>query len=114
MRAKSGGGDPSAIESAIQNLRRNCVELEGAVAIPSNPSPKDVSDIAAMFGYTWRASCMVGITVSQIGEFGFVLLSRAEYMGLLPFRLYLLLLGTSTLSLIATPLVYNLGRRLRA
>ena len=48
MRAKSGGGDPSAIESAIQNLRRNCVELEGAVAIPSNPSPKDVSDIAAM------------------------------------------------------------------
>ena len=48
MRAKSGGGDTSAIDSAIQNLRRNCVELEGAVAIPSNPSPKDVSDIAAM------------------------------------------------------------------
>ena len=73
-----------------------------------------VAGVVRMFGYTWRASCMVGITVSQIGEFGFVLLSRAEYMGLLPFRLYLLLLGTSTLSLIATPLVYNLGRRLRA
>ncbi|XRB22513.1 hypothetical protein RI054_31g123650 [Pseudoscourfieldia marina] len=48
MRAKSGDGDTSAIDSAMQNLRRNCGELEGAVAIPSNPSPKDVSDIAAM------------------------------------------------------------------
>ena len=71
-----------------------------------------ISIVCRTFNYPWRTSLLVGITVSQVGEFGFVLLSRAEYFGLVSFQLYLLLLGTSALSLLTTPLVYSLGRRL--
>ncbi|PRQ54420.1 hypothetical protein RchiOBHm_Chr1g0313381 [Rosa chinensis] len=46
----------------------------------------------------------VGISLEQIGEFAFVLLSRASNLHLVEGKLYLLLLGTTALSLVG----YNL------
>lgn len=50
----------------------------------------------------------VGISLAQIGEFAFVLLSRASNLHLIEGKLYLLLLGTTALSLVTTPLVFKM------
>ncbi|CAI0547153.1 unnamed protein product [Linum tenue] len=89
------------------------------------------------FGYSIRTSFHVGVLLAQIGEFAFVLLSRASTLNLVevesrsPYRfvslmsrelaipdcdlftvmqgkMYLLLLGTTALSLVTTPLLFKL------
>jgi Kef-type K+ transport system membrane component KefB len=44
---------------------------------------------------------------NQVGEFAFVLLSRASNLGLVQRKLYLLLLGTTALSIVTTPLLFR-------
>lgn len=48
------------------------------------------------------------MSLAQIGEFAFVLLSRASNLRLVEGKLYLLLLGTTALSLVTTPLLFKL------
>ncbi|KAL3839262.1 hypothetical protein ACJIZ3_023853 [Penstemon smallii] len=50
----------------------------------------------------------VGMSLAQIGKFAFVLLSRASNLHLVQGKLYLLLLGTTALSLVTTPLLFKL------
>ena len=64
--------------------------------------------VVRSFGYTTRTSLTVGISLAQVGEFSFVLLSRASALGLVQRNMYLLLLVTTALSLIATPLMFRL------
>ncbi|KDP22374.1 hypothetical protein JCGZ_26205 [Jatropha curcas] len=68
--------------------------------------------VAAMvvkaFGYGIRTSFHVGVLLAQIGEFAFVLLSRASNLHLVEGKMYLLLLGTTALSLVTTPLLFKL------
>ncbi|KAJ8429372.1 hypothetical protein Cgig2_033204 [Carnegiea gigantea] len=52
------------------------------------------------FGYSIRTSFLVGLSLAQIGEFAFVLLSRASNLHLVEGKMYLLLLGTTALSLV--------------
>mmetsp|Transcript_11576 Transcript_11576/g.53852 ORF Transcript_11576/g.53852 Transcript_11576/m.53852 type:complete len:302 (+) Transcript_11576:5649-6554(+) len=58
------------------------------------------------FGYDAKTSVVVGISMAQVGEFSFVLLARASNFGLVQRKLYLLLLGTTALSLIITPCLF--------
>ncbi|XP_038684402.1 K(+) efflux antiporter 5 isoform X2 [Tripterygium wilfordii] len=60
------------------------------------------------FGYSLRTSFHVGVLLAQIGEFAFVLLSRASNLHLVEGKMYLLLLGTTALSLVTTPLLFKL------
>ncbi|KAG2410921.1 K(+) efflux antiporter [Vigna angularis] len=60
------------------------------------------------FGYSNKTSLLVGMSLAQIGEFAFVLLSRASNLHLVEGKLYLLLLGTTALSLVTTPLLFKL------
>ncbi|CAI0398913.1 unnamed protein product [Linum tenue] len=60
------------------------------------------------FGYGIRTSFHVGVLLAQIGEFAFVLLSRASTLNLVEGKMYLLLLGTTALSLVTTPLLFKL------
>ncbi|KAJ4952532.1 hypothetical protein NE237_029364 [Protea cynaroides] len=60
------------------------------------------------FGYSVRTSLLVGILLAQIGEFAFVLLSRASNLHLVEGKMYLLLLGTTAFSLVTTPLMFKL------
>ncbi|XP_028770252.1 K(+) efflux antiporter 4 isoform X1 [Neltuma alba] len=60
------------------------------------------------FGYGNKTSILVGMSLAQIGEFAFVLLSRASNLHLVEGKLYLLLLGTTALSLVTTPLLFKL------
>ncbi|CAL5435758.1 unnamed protein product [Camellia sinensis] len=76
------------------------------------------------FSYNYKTSLLVGMSLAQIGEFAFVLLSRASNLHLVEImfeklygfppckekvgKLYLLLLGTTALSLVTTPLLFKL------
>lgn len=64
--------------------------------------------VVRSMGCTDRMAVAVGISLAQVGEMSFLLLSRASSMGLVNRHLYLLLLGTISLSLIATPLMFRL------
>ncbi|XP_062229043.1 K(+) efflux antiporter 4-like isoform X2 [Phragmites australis] len=58
-----------------------------------------VAIVVKGFGYSNKTSLLVGMSLAQIGEFAFVLLSRASSIHLIEGKLYLLLLGTTALSL---------------
>ncbi|KAL3837927.1 hypothetical protein ACJIZ3_022518 [Penstemon smallii] len=64
--------------------------------------------ITKAFGYSLRTSFIVGVSLAQIGEFAFVLLSRASNLHLVEGKMYLLLLGTTALSLVTTPVLFKL------
>ncbi|XP_015581866.1 K(+) efflux antiporter 5 isoform X2 [Ricinus communis] len=64
--------------------------------------------VTKAFGYSIRTSFHVGVLLAQIGEFAFVLLSRASNLHLVEGKMYLLLLGTTALSLVTTPLLFKL------
>ncbi|XP_068329997.1 K(+) efflux antiporter 5-like isoform X3 [Pyrus communis] len=64
--------------------------------------------VTKAFGYSFRTSFVVGVSLAQIGEFAFVLLSRASNLKLVEGKMYLLLLGTTALSLVTTPLLFKL------
>ncbi|XP_021893298.1 K(+) efflux antiporter 4 [Carica papaya] len=67
-----------------------------------------VAIVVKAFGYSNKTSLLVGMSLAQIGEFAFVLLSRASNLHLVEGKLYLLLLGTTALSLVTTPLLFKL------
>ncbi|KAL2623445.1 hypothetical protein R1flu_003650 [Riccia fluitans] len=70
------------------------------------------SGVVRAFGYGGKTSLSVGIALAQIGEFAFILLSRAQNLGLVSKKLYLLLMGTSALSLVLTPFAFKIVIRL--
>ncbi|KAG0573127.1 hypothetical protein KC19_VG151000 [Ceratodon purpureus] len=63
--------------------------------------------VVRAFGYSNKNAFLVGMSLAQIGEFAFVLLSRASNLHLIQKKLYLLLLGTTALSLVTTPLLFR-------
>ncbi|XP_047341578.1 K(+) efflux antiporter 5 [Impatiens glandulifera] len=67
-----------------------------------------VAVITKAFGYNTRTSFLVGVLLAQVGEFAFVLLSRASNLHLVEGKMYLLLLGTTALSLVTTPVLFKL------
>ncbi|KAJ4803584.1 Potassium efflux antiporter [Rhynchospora pubera] len=67
-----------------------------------------VTIVVKAFGYSIRTAFVVGLSLAQIGEFAFVLLSRASHLNLVEAKMYLLLLGTTALSLVTTPLIFKL------
>eukprot|EP00271_Cylindrocystis_brebissonii_P007961 TRINITY_DN2193_c0_g2_i1.p1 TRINITY_DN2193_c0_g2~~TRINITY_DN2193_c0_g2_i1.p1 ORF type:complete len:1175 (-),score=225.62 TRINITY_DN2193_c0_g2_i1:1418-4942(-) len=61
-----------------------------------------------IFGYSAATAASVGISLAQIGEFSFVLLARALALNLVTHKVYLLLMGTTALSLVLTPFAFKL------
>ena len=52
-----------------------------------------ISAVVWMFSYPLRTALAVGLSMAQIGEFAFVLLSVASHQGLLAYQVYMLLMG---------------------
>lgn len=46
-----------------------------------------------MFRFPPQTALAVGLSMAQIGEFAFVLLSVASQLGLMPYQVYMLLMG---------------------
>ncbi|KAJ4824365.1 K(+) efflux antiporter 6 [Turnera subulata] len=67
-----------------------------------------IAAVVKAFGYNNKTAVLVGMSLAQIGEFAFVLLSRASNLHLVEVKVYLLLLGTTALSLMTTPLLFKL------
>ncbi|GMH03409.1 hypothetical protein Nepgr_005248 [Nepenthes gracilis] len=67
-----------------------------------------VSLVVRAFRYSTKTSLLVGMSLAQIGEFAFLLLSRASNLHLVEGKVYQLLLGTTALSLVTTPLLFKL------
>ncbi len=43
-----------------------------------------VAGIVSWFGYPWRTSLAIGLTMGHVGEFAFVLLSTSAQLDILP------------------------------
>jgi CPA2 family monovalent cation:H+ antiporter-2 len=59
------------------------------------------------FGYSFKTALMVAVGLNQIGEFSFVLSLQGYGLGLITERQYLLLLGTTAITLVLTPAWIN-------
>lgn len=62
-----------------------------------------ITPIVKLFGYSWKTALITGIGLTQIGEFSFVLASEGQSLGLVSRQVYLLILGTTAVTLIVTP-----------
>jgi monovalent cation:H+ antiporter-2, CPA2 family len=62
-----------------------------------------VTPIVRLFGYPLKTALLAGLGLAQIGEFSFVLASKGQLVGLLSRQVYLLVLATTAVTLIATP-----------
>ncbi|RHZ89356.1 hypothetical protein Glove_16g96 [Diversispora epigaea] len=68
-----------------------------------------ISNVAFMtFGYGFHHSNVMSIGLSQIGEFAFVLGSRAKGFGIISREVYYLLIATTSLTLIVTPILWKI------
>ncbi|MCH9056175.1 cation:proton antiporter [Synechococcus sp. PCC 6716] len=66
-----------------------------------------VLPIVLRFGYSFRTALLVAVSLNQIGEFSFVLALEGFTLGLINEHQYLLLLGTTAITLILTPAWIN-------
>jgi Kef-type K+ transport system membrane component KefB len=93
-------------------LTEHLLVLAAAVALVMIVKSLVFSGVVLMFRYPVDTSFAVGLNMSQVGEFGFVLLSMANRQGLIPSQIYLLLMGTTALSLLLTPFVLQASMKL--
>lgn len=66
---------------------------------------------AALLGYNMRISLAVGLTLSQVGEFSFVLARAGQGLGLISAQSFQLVLASSVLTMMLTPAMIWLGRK---
>lgn len=71
-----------------------------------------VIPIVRAFGYPLKTSIIVGLGLAQIGEFSFVLASAGQVLGLVARPVYLLILGTTAVTLVIAPFVLQLVPKL--
>jgi CPA2 family monovalent cation:H+ antiporter-2 len=65
-----------------------------------------------LMGYPLRVAAIVGLSLAQVGEFSFVLLEAARRLRAISAELHARLLGAAILSMLLTPLLVALSRRL--
>ncbi|MGB3534097.1 MAG: cation:proton antiporter [Microcoleaceae cyanobacterium] len=67
-----------------------------------------VIPLVKLFGYSLKTAIIAGLGLAQIGEFSFVLASTGQNLGLVARPVYLLILGTTAVTLVITPFVLQL------
>ncbi|MCA1992499.1 MAG: NAD-binding protein, partial [Coleofasciculus sp. S288] len=67
-----------------------------------------ITPLVRAFGYSLKTALIVGLGLTQIGEFSFVLASEGQILGLVSRRVYLLILGTTAVTLVVTPFILRL------
>jgi len=71
-----------------------------------------ITPLVSLFRYSLRTALTAGLGLAQIGEFSFVLASKGQVLGMISHRLYLLILGTTAVTLVITPFVLKLMPRI--
>lgn len=64
-----------------------------------------ITPLVKLFRYPWKTALIAGLGLAQIGEFSFVLASEGQALGLVSRQIYLLILGTTAVTLVLTPFV---------
>ncbi|WP_353931385.1 cation:proton antiporter [Okeanomitos corallinicola TIOX110] len=67
-----------------------------------------ITPLVKIFRYPLKTALIAGLGLAQIGEFSFVLASEGQVLGLVSRRIYLLILGTTAVTLMLTPFVLRL------
>jgi monovalent cation:H+ antiporter-2, CPA2 family len=67
-----------------------------------------ITPLVRLFRYPLKTALIVGLGLAQIGEFSFVLASEGQALGLVSRQIYLLILGTTAVTLVLTPFVLRL------
>ncbi|AFY46157.1 Kef-type K+ transport system, membrane component [Nostoc sp. PCC 7524] len=67
-----------------------------------------ITPLVKLFRYPLKTALIAGLGLAQIGEFSFVLASEGQALGLVSRRIYLLILGTTAVTLMITPFVLRL------
>lgn len=67
-----------------------------------------ITPLVKLFRYPLKTALIVGLGLAQIGEFSFVLASEGQALGLVSRQIYLLILGTTAVTLVLTPFVLRL------
>ncbi|TVP65248.1 MAG: sodium:calcium exchanger [Nodularia sp. (in: Bacteria)] len=67
-----------------------------------------ITPLVKLFKYPLKTALIAGLGLAQIGEFSFVLASEGQTLGLVSRRVYLLILGTTAVTLMLTPFVMRL------
>ncbi|MGL5081017.1 MAG: cation:proton antiporter [Microcoleaceae cyanobacterium] len=68
--------------------------------------------IVLKFGYSFKTAVITSLGLNQIGEFSFVLAQVALSLGILTEKKYLLILGTTAITLVLTPVFLKSSPRL--
>lgn len=67
-----------------------------------------ITPLVRAFRYPLKTALIAGVGLAQIGEFSFVLASEGQSLGLVSRRVYLLILGTTAVTLVLTPFLLRL------
>ncbi|MEL6166335.1 MAG: cation:proton antiporter, partial [Cyanobacteria bacterium J06628_3] len=67
-----------------------------------------ITPLVKIFRYPLKTALIAGLGLAQIGEFSFVLASEGQQLGLVSRQVYLLILGTTAVTLVLTPFVLRL------
>ena len=86
-------------------LWQNLELILGLVALVFMGKFLIVAPLVKAFRYPLKTALLVGLGLAQIGEFSFVLASEGRALGLVSRRVYLLILGTTAVTLVLTPFV---------
>ena len=95
-------------------LWNNLELILGLVAIVFVGKFLIITPLVYLFRYPLKTALIAGLGLAQIGEFSFVLASEGQVLGLVSRRVYLLILGTTAVTLVITPFVLRLVPQLFA
>ena len=90
-----------------QVLISNGVVILGLVTLVMIGKALIILPIILRFGYSFKTALLVSVGLNQIGEFSFVLSLQGFDLGLISEQQYLLLLGTTAITLVLTPAWLN-------
>lgn len=93
-------------------LWNNLELILGLVAIVFVGKFLIITPLVRLFRYPLKTALIAGLGLAQIGEFSFVLASEGQSLGLVSRHVYLLILGTTAVTLVLTPFVLRLVPRL--
>lgn len=89
-------------------LWNNLPIILGLVALVILVKSLIVTPIVLLFRYPLKTAVIAGLGLAQIGEFSFVLAGEGEKFGLISDETYMLVIGTTALTLAVTPFILKL------
>ncbi len=95
-----------------QVLLENAGVVMGLVMLVMVGKSLIIFPIVLRFGYSFKTAFLASLSINQIGEFSFILASQGKALGLIDDRPYLLLLGTTAITLVLTPVLFGIAPEL--